>query len=58
MQPEILLLDKPFASLDENMVKRMVNILRKISQSYIIVSHNKELLAKVTGDFYYLKKDF
>lgn len=58
MEPEVLLLDEPFASLDEDTVERMLNILNKISQSYIVVSHNKELLTEVTDDFHYLKKDF
>lgn len=52
MEPEILLLDEPFASLDQESAARMVYILKKISQPFVIVSHNDELLQKVINKSY------
>lgn len=54
MEPEILLLDEPFASLDRQSVARMIKILNKLEQPFIIVSHNEELLKKVSNQKYYL----
>ena len=55
MKPEVLLLDEPFASLDENTVVRMVDVLKMISQPYLIVSHNNELLNSVINKSYKMK---
>ncbi|MGM0547717.1 MAG: energy-coupling factor ABC transporter ATP-binding protein [Bacillota bacterium] len=55
MEPDILLLDEPFASLDKQSVKRMIKILNKIPQSFIIVSHNKVLLDQVTNISYFIE---
>ncbi|OEG63226.1 MAG: energy-coupling factor ABC transporter ATP-binding protein [Halanaerobium sp. MDAL1] len=52
MEPELLLLDEPFASLDQESAARMVYILNKISQPFVIVSHNNELLQKVINKSY------
>lgn len=54
MQPEVLLLDEPFAGLDQQVVTKVVEILNNISQSYIIVSHNEELLDQVTTTSCYI----
>lgn len=56
MEPEVLLLDEPFASLDEEAIERMVNILNRISQPYIIVSHNNDLLNTVINKSYHMKE--
>ena len=56
MEPEILLLDEPFASLDEKAVTRMTSILNKITQPFIIVSHNSELLDSVINKSLHMKK--
>lgn len=55
MEPDILLLDEPFASLDKQSVKRMINILNKIPQAFIIVSHNNNLLDQVTNISYFIE---
>jgi cobalt/nickel transport system ATP-binding protein len=55
MEPDILLLDEPFASLDKQSVKRMIKILNKIPQSFIIVSHNNVLLDQVTNISYFIQ---
>ena len=56
MEPEILLLDEPFASLDQKAVKRMTAILNKISQPFIIVSHNNQLLDSVITKSLHIKE--
>ncbi|MFW6294812.1 MAG: energy-coupling factor ABC transporter ATP-binding protein [Halanaerobium sp.] len=52
MEPDVLLLDEPFASLDQQSVKRMIDLLNKISQPFIIVSHNNTLLDQVSSISY------
>ncbi|MFW6006401.1 MAG: energy-coupling factor ABC transporter ATP-binding protein [Bacillota bacterium] len=56
MEPEILLLDEPFSSLDEKTKNRMVTILKKIEKPYIIVSHNSDLLANVIDRSFSIKE--
>ncbi|NVL90142.1 MAG: ABC transporter ATP-binding protein [Desulfobacterales bacterium] len=48
MGPEVLLLDEPVAGLDEATEKRIIDILKGIGLSYILVSHNIDLLAETT----------
>ncbi|RAK10581.1 cobalt/nickel transport system ATP-binding protein [Halanaerobium saccharolyticum] len=55
MDPDVLLLDEPFASLDKQSIKRMIKILNKIAQPFIIVSHNNLLLDQVTNSSYFLE---
>ncbi|PTX16010.1 cobalt/nickel transport system ATP-binding protein [Halanaerobium congolense] len=52
MEPELLLLDEPFASLDKESAARMVYILKKISQPFVLVSHNDKLSQKVIDKSY------
>ena len=52
MEPELLLLDEPFASLDRESAARMVYILKKISQPFVLVSHNDKLSQKVIDKSY------
>jgi len=46
------LLDEPFASLDRESAARMVYILKKISQPFVLVSHNDKLSQKVINKSY------
>lgn len=55
MEPDVLLLDEPFASLDKQSVARMIKILNKIPQAFIIVSHNNTLLDQVTNMSYFIE---
>ncbi|MBM7624427.1 energy-coupling factor ABC transporter ATP-binding protein [Sporohalobacter salinus] len=54
MQPEVLLLDEPFAGLDQEMSGKVIEILNNIPQSYVIVSHNEEFLDQVIADYCYV----
>lgn len=47
MEPEILLLDEPNTGLDVQSEARLVEQLLALPQAMVIVSHDKELLAKV-----------
>jgi cobalt/nickel transport system ATP-binding protein len=49
MEPEVLLLDEPTAGLDEAAGKRFVEILKGLGLSYILVSHNMDLLVETTN---------
>ncbi len=48
MQPEVLLLDEPTNSLDEQSVGRLQEILQKLPQTIILVSHNRKLREQLT----------
>jgi len=48
MGPEVLLLDEPATGLDERMVERLVAILNRLSQTMVIISHDREFLGRVT----------
>ncbi|MDY6952165.1 MAG: ABC transporter ATP-binding protein [Thermodesulfobacteriota bacterium] len=48
MEPEVLLLDEPTTGLDEATGKRFVEILKGLGLSYILVSHNIDLLMETT----------
>jgi cobalt/nickel transport system ATP-binding protein len=56
MEPEVLLLDEPAEGLDEGMWDRLVDILTELSQSMIIVSHDREFLRRTTDRILNLKR--
>jgi cobalt/nickel transport system ATP-binding protein len=49
MQPEVLLLDEPTNSLDEKASLRLLEILRGLPQSIILVSHDREFRRQITN---------
>ena len=48
MEPEILLLDEPTTGLDEATEKRLVEILKDLDMTCLLVSHNLDFLAQTT----------
>lgn len=51
-EPKLMLLDEPTNGLDYEMQLRLVEILRKIDKSIIIVSHHKEFIELVVDKIY------
>jgi cobalt/nickel transport system ATP-binding protein len=54
MQPEVLILDEPSAGLDVETVDLLVNILESSDLTYLIASHNGELLERTSQIVYRL----
>ena len=52
MQPEILLLDEPTNALDTSMKTRLIDILQGLDLSYILISHEFDVLSETTRTFY------
>jgi cobalt/nickel transport system ATP-binding protein len=55
MSPEVLLLDEPVAGLDDRTKSILVEVLKKLALSQIIISHEAEFLTAATDHIYTLK---
>ena len=51
-QPEVLLLDEPFLGIDKAKQEQLITLLQDLEQSYVVISHHEELLAKITNSKY------
>jgi len=49
MQPEVLLLDEPTSGLDPEAEARLIEVLAGLDQAMLVVSHDREFLARVTS---------
>lgn len=47
MEPELLLLDEPNSGLDEQAEDRIIDILRNLPKTMIIISHDRDFLEKI-----------
>ncbi len=54
MEPECLLLDEPTSGLDPKVKDRFINYLQKTTDTYIMISHDMELLQDLTDRVYML----
>ena len=48
MRPKILLMDEPATGLDEDVTKRIIQVLNDQDLSYVIASHDKDFLNETT----------
>jgi len=48
MEPEVLLLDEPTSGLDPQAAGRLIEVLAGLEQAMLVVSHDREFLARVT----------
>ena len=55
MDPELLILDEPTASIDENVIQKITDYLRQSSHSLLVVSHDKPFLDSLCSVQYVLK---
>jgi len=55
MEPEILLLDEPLTGLDTQTQSTIIDVLLKMDQSYMIISHDIEFLKATTQRIYSIK---
>lgn len=49
MSPELLLLDEPTSGLDESSQERLLAVLEHLPQSMVVVSHDPEVLSRLTS---------
>ncbi len=55
MKPEVLLLDEPSAGLDEKTKDHLINILKELSLTHLIISHDSGFLNALTHRIYQME---
>ncbi|MGE4553930.1 MAG: energy-coupling factor ABC transporter ATP-binding protein [Desulfovibrionaceae bacterium] len=55
MEPEALLLDEPTNDLDPDTRHRLIGILQDLPQPFLVISHDWDFLAQVTGEVHCLE---
>jgi cobalt/nickel transport system ATP-binding protein len=56
MEPEILLLDEPTTGLDEKTKTKIKKTLRELDLSYILISHEFDVISETTDSIYTMAK--
>jgi cobalt/nickel transport system ATP-binding protein len=56
MEPEVLLLDEPMNGLDSATKERLKQVLKDLSLSYVIISHDIDFLSETTDTVYTMAK--
>jgi cobalt/nickel transport system ATP-binding protein len=56
MRPDVLLLDEPTNSLDDQAVRRLLEILLRLPQAMILVSHDREFRQQLTNQTLVLRQ--
>jgi cobalt/nickel transport system ATP-binding protein len=56
MRPDVLLLDEPTNSLDDQAVQRLLEILLRLPQAMILVSHDREFRRQLTNQTLVLRQ--
>ncbi len=56
MDPEVLILDEPTASIDDNVIKKITGYLNNADYSLLIASHDRQFLKALDADIYLLKE--
>jgi cobalt/nickel transport system ATP-binding protein len=56
MEPEVLLLDEPTTGLDEKTKTKIKKALSELDLSYILISHEFDLLSEITDSIYTMDK--
>ncbi|MBU2547516.1 MAG: energy-coupling factor ABC transporter ATP-binding protein [Proteobacteria bacterium] len=55
MKPRMLLLDEPTTGLDEETTRRIAGVIRELGLPYLIVSHDREFLARTTDSTFRMR---
>ncbi len=56
MEPQVLILDEPTNGLDEDTSERIVDLLTGSSFTYILISHDMQLVRRTTQKIFQLKR--
>lgn len=56
MKPDVLLLDEPTSGLDDETKKKVIDVINRYADTFIIVSHDRELLELTTQSLYEMRE--
>jgi cobalt/nickel transport system ATP-binding protein len=52
MEPEVLLLDEPITGLDDRTIATLIDVLKNLDITYMLISHDMDFLANTTTKIY------
>lgn len=56
MSPHVLLLDEPTGDLDRQNTDKLIQVLRDLDLTYVVISHDKDFLNKICEDIYWFEE--